>query len=101
MKATRRFRSGTVLASGLVLATLLGAPAMAQKSYDDHELTDRFYITIGGYRQDDIRTTFRLDAKTSVGIGLGTAGSILGETWAYKNRSRIKVGLLVLVSSRK
>lgn len=60
------------MALGVVLAALLSAPVMAQKSYDDHELTDRFYITIGGFQQDDIRTTFRLDAKSGTGIGLGT-----------------------------
>jgi hypothetical protein len=44
----------------------------AQKSYDDHELTDRFYITIGGFNRSDLRTTLRLDAKSpQAGLGLG------------------------------
>ena len=47
--------------------------ALAQNRYDDHELTDRFLITLGGYSQTDIRTTIRIDAKTPEGaIGAGT-----------------------------
>jgi hypothetical protein len=60
----------------LGITTLLFAvclPAWAQKSYDDHELDDRFYITIGGFNQTDLRTTLRLDAKSpEAGIGIGT-----------------------------
>ena len=48
-------------------------PAVAQERYDKHELTDRFYITLGGFTQDEIRSTLRLNAKTpSGGIALGT-----------------------------
>ena len=48
-------------------------PARAQERYDDQELTDRFYITLGGFAQDDVRTTIRIDAKTSSGaIAAGT-----------------------------
>jgi hypothetical protein len=47
--------------------------AWAQNRYDDHELTDRFYITLGGFSQTDIRTTIRIDAKSPDGaIGAGT-----------------------------
>jgi len=49
-------------------------PVWAQNRYDDHESTDRFYITLGGYSQTDIRTTIRIDAKSPDGaIAAGTA----------------------------
>lgn len=62
-----------VLTMALLAAlTLAAAPAWAQARYDDHEITDRFVISLGGFRQNDIRTTLRLDAKTpGVGIGIG------------------------------
>ena len=58
----------------LLLAILAGSgTAWAQKSYDDHDHTDRFYITLGGFSQTDLRTTIRIDAKTPSGaIGAGT-----------------------------
>jgi len=49
------------------------SPALAQNRYDESELTDRFYISLGGYSQNDIKTTLRLDAKTPSGaIAAGT-----------------------------
>ena len=50
--------------------------AWAQNRYDDHELTDRFYITLGGFSQTDIRTTIRIDAKSP--DGAITAGTVIG-----------------------
>ena len=51
-----------------------GWPALAQERYDEHESTDRFYITLGGFSRAAIRTTIRVDAKTPLGgILLGTA----------------------------
>ena len=48
------------------------AAVWAQKTHDDQELTDRFYITAGGFGKTDIRTTLRLDAKSpQAGLGLG------------------------------
>jgi hypothetical protein len=50
----------------------LAGPAAAQKRYDDSELTDRLYITLGGYSQTDLRTTIRVDASTPQGgLALG------------------------------
>ena len=46
----------------------------AQENYDDHELTDRFYITLGGYSQDDLRTSLRIDALAG---GVGGAGAVI------------------------
>jgi len=64
-----------VICAAVLLAVICAAfgPAHAQDRYDDHELTDRFYITAGGYSQTDIRTTIRIDAKTSDGaVSVGT-----------------------------
>ena len=48
-------------------------PALAQERYDEHELADRFYITLGGFSQNEVRTTLRLDARTAEGgLALGT-----------------------------
>ena len=55
-----------VVAIAVALCAVSG-PVWAQKSYDDHELTDRFYIRIGGFRQSDIRTSLSLGAKTPQG----------------------------------
>lgn len=50
----------------LFLAIFAGSgAAWAQNRYDDSEMEDRFYITLGGFAQTDIRTTLRLDAKSS------------------------------------
>jgi hypothetical protein len=67
-------RKRVLLIVAISIALLaVSAPVWAQKSYDDHEATDRFYITIGGFNRTDLRTTLRLDAKTpQAGIGLGT-----------------------------
>ena len=59
-----------VVAISVAILSFSG-PTWAQKSYDDHEMKDRFYITIGGFNQTDLRTTLRLDAKTPQGIGAG------------------------------
>jgi hypothetical protein len=61
-RATRIFAA----ACGLIACAAV-SPAEAQKLFDDHEIEDRFYITIGGFEQDEIRTTIRVDAKTPEG----------------------------------
>ena len=70
--------SRKVLAIALSVALWAAiAPARAQERYDDHDLKDRFYITLGGFSQTEIRTTLRLDATTSQGgIALGTVISL-------------------------
>ncbi len=66
-------RSRTLLAIALSVALCAAAgPAWSQERYDEHELTDRFYITLGGFSQSEIRTTFRLDVESQGGITLGT-----------------------------
>jgi len=60
-----------VLAISMALLSVCG-PVWAQKTYDDHEMKDRFYITIGGFNRTDLRTTLRLDAKSpQAGLSLG------------------------------
>ena len=72
-----RARPRALLALVLFAVLCVAArPARAQERYDDHELTDRFYITLGGYTQDDLRTTIRIDAKTPGG-GIA-AGAVIG-----------------------
>jgi len=56
-----------------VCATI--SPVWAQKLYDDRELDDRFYVTIGGFERDEIRTTIQLNAK-SPGGGVA-AGAVI------------------------
>jgi hypothetical protein len=56
-----------------VALCVAAGPVGAQDRYDDHELTDRFYVTVGGYSQSDLRTTIRIDAKSPDGaISAGT-----------------------------
>ena len=66
-------RLNTAFACVISIALLsISLPVWAQKSYDDHEFPDRFYITVGGFSQRDLRTTLRLDAKSpQAGLGLG------------------------------
>ncbi|HXV77748.1 MAG TPA: hypothetical protein VD788_15650 [Candidatus Polarisedimenticolaceae bacterium] len=52
---------------GVLAGLVVAGSARAQKSYDDHELTDRLYFRIGGFQQTEIRTTLRIDAMTSQG----------------------------------
>jgi hypothetical protein len=67
----KRVRVLLVFAISVALLSVCG-PVWAQKSYDDHEMKDRFYITIGGFNRTDLRTTLRLDAKSpEAGLGLG------------------------------
>ena len=61
-----RARKMFALACGLAICAAV-SPAWAQKLFDDHEIEDRFYITIGGFEQDEMRTTIRVDAKTAQG----------------------------------
>jgi len=48
----------------------------AQNRYDDHEMEDRFYITLGAFAQTEMRTTIRIDAKTPGGAI--AAGTVVG-----------------------
>jgi hypothetical protein len=68
------------------------APAWAQKSYDDHELTDRFSISIGGFSQSDIRTTLRLDADSPLG-GLAI-GTVIGLESLFDVEDQVTTGRL-------
>jgi len=67
-------RPTTLFAIVFAVTMCAGAgPVWAQDRYDDHESKDRFYITIGGFSQTDLRTTIRLDAKSQTGgIAIGT-----------------------------
>jgi len=66
-----RARLLIIIAISFALLSVCG-PVWAQKSYDDHEPRDRFYITVGGFKRTDLRTTIRLDAKSpEAGLGLG------------------------------
>ena len=66
-----RMRFLLTIALSVALLSICG-PVWAQKSYDDHEPRDRFYITVGGYEQTDLRTTLRLQANSpQAGLGLG------------------------------
>ena len=53
------------------LCVLLCAVAGSAVRYDDHEMTDRFNITLGGFHQRDVRTTLQINAKTPQGDVLG------------------------------
>lgn len=44
-------------------------PVFAQARYDDHELRDRFRITLGGFETKNISSKLRIDSKS---LGLGT-----------------------------
>jgi hypothetical protein len=68
----KRVKFLLVITISAALLSVCG-PVWAQKSYDDHEPRDRFYITAGGFNRTDLRTTFRLDAKSPQGgLALGT-----------------------------
>jgi len=67
-----RVRTRLVIAFLVALCVTAGTVG-AQNRYDDSEQEDRFYITLGGFNQTDIRTTIRVDAKDADGaISLGT-----------------------------
>ena len=62
-----------MLALALLASLAVGGPAAAQNRYDGHKLEDRFYITLGGFWQFDMRSSVRLDAKVPGGnVILGT-----------------------------
>jgi hypothetical protein len=46
----------------------LSAPVQAQERYDDSKPREKFQIRVGGYYQDNIQTTLRVDS-TSVNLG--------------------------------
>ena len=67
----------TLLAVLICAAICAGSGSTwAQERYDDHELKDRFYITLGGFSQTDLRTTIRIDAKSPQGAI--SAGAVIG-----------------------
>ena len=69
-------KTARVLGLAFCLAVCAAAsPAWAQQLYDDRELEDRFYVTIGGFSRDDIRTTMQVNAKSPNG-GV-SAGAII------------------------
>lgn len=80
-----------LIAGCLVLGAAI-APARAQKLYDDHEMKDRFYVTIGGFSQDDIRTTLRVDARTPAG-GLA-AGAVVAVESLFSVDDQVSTGRL-------
>jgi hypothetical protein len=51
----------------------------AQNRYDESEMDDRLYLTLGGFRQDDLKTTLRVDAKNADG-GIAAGAVILVES---------------------
>lgn len=73
-----RKASGFAIVCFLLMCSAV-SPARAQKLFDDHELRDRFYITIGGFGQTEMRTTVRVDAKTPQG-GLAAGAVIVLES---------------------
>lgn len=86
-------RTSRVFAVACCVAVCAAAsPAWAQKLFDDHELEDRFYITIGGFEQDEIRTTFRLNAKTPQG-GFA-AGALIALESLFDVDDRVTTGRL-------
>jgi hypothetical protein len=59
-----------VTVAGFIAVVCAGAaPVWAQARYDGKEPRERFSIRIGGFRQNDIDSTFRIDSLT---LGLGT-----------------------------
>jgi hypothetical protein len=43
--------------------------ASAQARYDDHEITDKLFFTLGGFNSSNLQSQLRIDPK---GIGIGT-----------------------------
>ena len=84
-------RARLVIALSVALCVAAG-PAAAQDRYDDHELTDRFYITLGGYSQSDLRTTLRIDAK-SPGRAI-VAGAVIGLESLFDVDDKVTTGRL-------
>ena len=66
--------------------------AWAQNRYDDHELTDRYYFTLGGFSQTDIRTTIRVDAKSP--SGAIAAGAVIGLESLFDVDDKVSTGRL-------
>jgi opacity protein-like surface antigen len=68
----------------------LASPAWAQQLYDDHELEDRFYVTIGGFSRDDIRTTIQVNAKSP--SGAVSAGAIIALESLFNVDENVQTG---------
>jgi len=57
------------LASILTLSHFFMSDASAQARYDDHEIKDRIFLTLGGFNTPNLQSQLRIDPK---GIGIGT-----------------------------
>ena len=73
MQPAFRTRTRTRLAATATLAGLLLAAATnhaaAQARYDDHEIDDGLFVTLGGYKTPNFRSKLRVDPQ---GVGIGT-----------------------------
>lgn len=65
---TGRPSTAVSILAGLVLAGT-ASNAVAQARYDDHEIEDRLFVTLGGYKTPNFRSRLRVDPQ---GIGIGT-----------------------------
>lgn len=54
--------------AGLVIAAI-ASKASGQARYDDHEIEDRLFVTLGGYKTPNFRSRLRVDPQ---GVGIGT-----------------------------
>lgn len=77
MEAAMKSATRKAFAVLLFLAIFAGSgAAWAQNRYDDSEMQDRFYITLGAFAQTELRTTIRIDAKSP--SGAIAAGTVIG-----------------------
>lgn len=60
--------AAVAILAGLFLA-IVADDAAAQARYDDHEINDKLFVTLGGYKTPNFRSRLRVDPK---GIGIGT-----------------------------
>ena len=80
-----------VLSLAFCLVACASASATwAQQLYDDRELDDRFYITIGGFSRDDIRTTMQVNAKSE--SGAVSAGAIIALESLFNVDEEVQTG---------
>jgi hypothetical protein len=63
------FRTFLTVASFIAVLAGIASPARAQARYDGTKPAERFSISVGGFQQDDLDTTIRLDSSS---LGLGT-----------------------------
>ena len=65
----RKFRLKCRHAVVVLCLTSTATPVFAQARYDDHELRDKFKITLGGFETRNTSSKIRIDSKS---LGLGT-----------------------------